>query len=155
MKPLKIILILAIILLFAGAAVFYTFKNRDLKKIKIGEKNIFVEIADTPGERSKGLSGRKNLKENSGMLFVFENSDYHSFWMKDMLIPLDFIWIKNGEIVEITESVKPQDYQPPKILTPENRIDMVLEVTDGFISKNNIEVGEKAILNSIKIDKSR
>jgi uncharacterized membrane protein (UPF0127 family) len=54
----------------------------------IHDKEIWVEVAKTPTERAKGLMGRKHLGQEGGMFFIFETEDYHSFWMKDTVIPL-------------------------------------------------------------------
>ncbi len=112
------------------------------KEIKIGNAEINAEIADTPLKRAKGLSGRDGLPEKSGMLFIFENSGYHYFWMKDMLIPLDFIWINNSRVIDTKENVKPEDYQPPKTLASQDEVNMVLEVNAGFVQKENIKIGD-------------
>lgn len=72
-------------------------------KIEIGGKSYTVELAETPEQHDKGLQERKELKENEGMLFVFEEDDEKNFWMKDTEIPLDLIFI--NEELEVT-SVK-------------------------------------------------
>lgn len=140
----KIRTILLIVFLFTIIiAVFCKMKMQPSRTIKVGEKKVFVEIADTAKERAKGLSGKERLEENSGMLFVFENPGYHAFWMKDMLFALDFIWTNEKEVIEITKNVQPEKYQPPKTLVPKNKVDAVLEVEAGFVEKNNIKLGDK------------
>ncbi|MBU4141500.1 DUF192 domain-containing protein, partial [Patescibacteria group bacterium] len=74
-----------------------SFNDYKIEEIKIGGKIIKVEIADMPEKQAKGLSGRKFLAENHGMLFVFTSPDHYSFWMKDMNFSLDFIWISGSE----------------------------------------------------------
>lgn len=118
------------------------------KILKIKEREILVEIAQTISKREKGLSGRDFLPENQGMLFIFEKPDYHRFWMKGMRFALDFIWIREKRIIDITEKVKPEDYQPPKTLTAKEPVDMVLEVNAGFVEKNGIKIGDEIFLES-------
>lgn len=113
------------------------------KILKINDAIFAVEVADTPGSRAKGLSGRESLGENRGILFVFDEPGYYSFWMKDMLISLDFIWINNDEIVQVNENIRPEDYPPPKYFTPKYPADSVLEVNSGTIKKFNIKPGDK------------
>jgi len=113
-----------------------------MKELKINGQIINVEIADTIEKQEKGLSGRQSLPENQGMLFVFATSDYYSFWMKDMKFGLDFIWINGNEIMEVTRKVKPEDYQPPKSLVPENKVDKVLEINAGTVEKAGIKAGD-------------
>lgn len=67
---------------------------------------IDAQIADTPASRQRGLMEVELLPQGSGMLFVFETDDTHSFWMKNTLIPLDMIWIDtDGKIVDIQTAI--------------------------------------------------
>jgi len=139
---LRLILVVLIILL--ALFIYYKrYSGSSLKSIKINDIEILVEIADTPEKRAKGLSDRQSLPENQGMLFLFDKPDFHSFWMKDTLIPLDFIWIRDDKVVGITQNIKPEGYQPPHVLTPEEKINAVLEANAGFVKKSNLKVGDK------------
>ena len=74
------------------------------------------------------------------MLFVFPQPAQHSFWMKDMNFPLDFIWIRNSRVTQVSTHVPAT--QPPVTLAPDQPIDQVLEVNAGFIEKYGIKVGD-------------
>ncbi len=112
------------------------------EKVKIGEKILKVEIADTKIGQTQGLSGRANLDEDRGMLFVFEKSGPHYFWMKDMNFPIDIIWINEDlGVVFIEKNVNPDTY--PQTFGPNLNSKYVLEVVSGFSEKNNLKVGEK------------
>lgn len=121
------------------------------KYVTISGKIIDVEIANNQALRNKGLSGRTALGVNSGMLFVFESKSVNaSFWMKDMLIPLDLIWIENGNVIRIDKNIKPpapgtSDSQL-SVYTISTPIDYVLEVNAGFTDQNNIKVGDSVAL---------
>src|SRR4051812_42406436 len=65
----------------------------DQVQIALGTGSVAADIADTETLREKGLSGRQSLSDTQGMLFIFQEEGIHSFWMKDMLIPLDMIWL--------------------------------------------------------------
>lgn len=107
---------------------------------------IKIEIADTDAKRTKGLSNRQSLDEDTGMLFVMEQTKKTIFWMKDTLIPLDIIWIKNGVITGIEENVKTEigvDDSKLKRYQSPGEVDFVLEVNAGFSSKNGIKPGQK------------
>jgi len=105
----------------------------------IGQKEIRVEVAKTPEERSYGLMGRKYLGKDEGMLFIFETEDYHGFWMKNTLIPLSIAFIeKNGRIVWITD-MKPltlESHVPPQPIL------YALEMNKGWFSSRGIKVGD-------------
>jgi uncharacterized membrane protein (UPF0127 family) len=105
---------------------------------------IKVEIADTFEERQRGLMFRDKLENNSGMLFVFEKEQYVTFWMKNMRIPLDMIFIsENGTINEIKEDLKPCEKEPCLLYPSNFPVKYVLEVNSGFCRQNNIKVGDK------------
>lgn len=120
----------------------------EVKKVNviIGEIVIPSEIADTDQSRELGLSYRKQLEAGSGMLFSFNSLVKPVFWMKDMLFPLDIIWIKEDKIVDIHKNVpipKPGEdlYQLPKY-SPRQAVNFVLEVNAGFTNQNGIKVGD-------------
>lgn len=150
-----------LVLLLAGTAIFIVAvglltqkaKAPQKKEIKIDNLTLRIEVADSKEERTKGLSGRKRLDENAGMLFVFEKENvFPSFWMKDMLIAIDIIWINDGEIVKIDKNVEPQPQKSTAELTlyyPDKPIDYVLEVNSGFSDKNGLKVEDSVDLSAI------
>lgn len=143
---IKKIFLVLIIAFVAALVIFMFFTNKPqsgLKKITINGTEILVEIADSSQERAKGLSGRESLPQNQGMFFIFETPDRYSFWMKEMLIPLDFVWIKDSAVVQINENIQPQDFQPPRTLTPDEEADKVLELNAGTIQRLNIKIGDE------------
>jgi uncharacterized protein len=110
------------------------------KTLKIGQISLNVEIADTDAKREQGLSGKKELAENEGMLFVFNREGYYGFWMKDMNFPIDIAWLdKNKKIIYIEKNVSPETY--PKIFNSSAPSLYVLEVHAEFLGKNNIKIG--------------
>ena len=80
--------------------------------LSIGTKTYQAEIANTDQLRQKGLSGRSILNDNAVMLFVFDESDYHKIWMKNMHFPIDVLWLnENKKVVHIERQLQPDD--PP------------------------------------------
>lgn len=141
----KTILYGAVLVLMAVAWSYLAITGRQTSegKVAIGE-DIFVhvDIAVTPAARAKGLSGRPSLGENEGMLFVFGVPAKYQFWMKDMLFPLDLIWIRDGEIVDMTVDVPaPGPNGEPPVYSPFEPADMVLEVRAGFAAAHGLRVG--------------
>jgi len=124
MRNWKLIIFIIIIL-----AVSYPFisKKQTAAQIEIKGKVINAEIADNDIERAKGLSDRDYLAPDSGMLFIFPNTDRHRFWMKDTKIPLDIIWINDNKIVEIA-TLQPQNENDIPSYTPKNKANYVLEI---------------------------
>jgi uncharacterized membrane protein (UPF0127 family) len=158
MKPMLILLaVLSVAVLALVAAILYfTFLSSTpnprlmSKTLTVGNAVFNVEIANTSTTRARGLSGRENLGENQGMLFIFDAPGNYGFWMKDMRFPLDFVWILGDKIVGVTENVPPpapgasifklQVYYPP------DSADKVLELNAGEVKKYGIQAGQTAIL---------
>lgn len=106
-----------------------------------------VELAETPEEIGYGLMNRESLGEDSGMLFVFDDEDYRSFWMKNMIIPLDMIFISaDGAIVDIKESFGPCVTGSCASYRSKEKAMYVLEVNAGFAGKNNINEGDTVVI---------
>ena len=74
--------------------------------VMIGDAVFPAELAVTSPERTKGLSDRDGLEPGTGMLFIFEDREASSFWMRKMRFPLDFVWISEDcHVVDITSNV--------------------------------------------------
>jgi len=116
--------------------------------VLINNKKINIEIADSNIKHQLGLSGRKELSKDSGMLFIFPKDSYPLFWMKDMNFPLDLIWISDEKIVWINKNVP----LPPantrdenlKIYQSPKPVNYVLEINanqvDEFLFTTGMEV---------------
>lgn len=100
-----------------------------------------VIIADTPALREKGLSKREILRDDEGMLFVFETLDRHQIWMKDMYFPLDIVWLdENFKIIDIHKGVSVSSY--PNTFQPQSSAGFAIEVNSGYTTRNNVKVGD-------------
>jgi YVTN family beta-propeller protein len=105
---------------------------------------VYVDVANDPEEQSRGLMFRKSMEWNNGMLFVFEDIEYLSFWMKNTYIPLDMIFVdKDLRIVDIKEDVQPCPLQEDICPSYPSKqpAKYVLEVNAGFVQQNGIRVG--------------
>lgn len=114
--------------------------NAQNKAVLIKNNKVFVTVANTDAEREQGLSGRDGLKDNEGLLFVFDKSDKYGFWMKDMKFSIDIVWIQNEKIVFIQKAVSPSTY--PNVFTPTESANMVIELPSGFCDTHGILVGD-------------
>lgn len=123
--------------------------SMDPPYVKVGEKIIEVEVADEINEHWLGLSHRKSLPEDTGMLFVFEKKQERSFWMKDMNFPLDIIWINDDRVVKIDKDCKAEGGYPKIKHNSIYPVNFVLEANAGFANMNDIKIGDKlmAVIN--------
>lgn len=123
------------------------------KSLTVGHTDVQIKVADSDEKRSLGLGGVTSLKANEGMYFIFPQEDIKpAFWMKDMLIPIDIIWINDGHVAQISKSLPAPDPGTPdsalRLYLPDGPIDQVLEVPAGFADQNQISVGDQVnVLN--------
>jgi uncharacterized membrane protein (UPF0127 family) len=93
-------------------------------------KRINIEIADDEYQTQTGLMYRKNIEDSQGLLFIFPDSQYRTFYMRNTQIPLDIIYIDtNRTIVNIQKNAKPFDEAS---LPSEGPAKYVLEINAGF-----------------------
>ena len=117
--------------------------------VSVGNTGFQVDVAQTPEERSLGLSGRPSLAPGTGMLFVFEEESSHSFWMKEMQFPLDFLWIDTScAVADITVDVPPPaegtELSELPTYQPQVPVRFVLEINAGDVAAAGISVGDPA-----------
>ena len=109
------------------------------------DAGITYEVVSTPEARQKGLGGRSEVPHNYGMLFVFTAPNIYRIWMKDMLVPIDILWLENdGTIIGIEESVLPSTY--PQTYAPPKPVRLVLELRAGEARLKNLHVGSRILL---------
>ena len=111
--------------------------------IKVDSVPLEVQIADTEPRRVRGLMFQDKLPYDQGMIFVFEGPGNYSLWMLNMQFSLDMIWFdRDGKVVHIEQDVPPcksaLEIATCQSIVPEGEAVYVLEVTSGFVEKNNI-----------------
>ena len=104
-----------------------------------------IEIAETDYEIQTGLMYREVMEQHQGMLFIFPDVAYHSFYMKNTLIPLDLIFIDDQlRVVTIKPNAQPLDETG---IPSEVPVQYVLEVNAGLSAVWGVETGDKIVYN--------
>lgn len=125
--------------------IFSCFSNKiTYIKAKINNKEYKFEIALTKEERQKGLMFRKELSKNGGMLFVYREKRYLSFYMKNTVIPLDIAFLDEFFRIINIEEMYPLDETSINSIEPAQ---FALEVNRGFFKKVGLKEGD--IINFI------
>lgn len=108
--------------------------------VQLGSQKFSLDIADTDAKRTQGLSDRRQLAKDQGMLFVFPNTDRQCMWMKDMYVSLDMVWLNSEkEVVSIQENIKPDTY--PQQFCADGKY--VIELAAGVTQNMGLQVGEQ------------
>ncbi|TBR08544.1 MAG: DUF192 domain-containing protein [Candidatus Nitrosotenuis sp.] len=121
-------------------------------KVDVNGFEIMADIAMTPDQQEKGLSVKDTLKENEGMLFIFQREGKYNFWMNGMKFPIDILWLDTaGKVVHIESNLQPcvsekdcPDFAPSKDAL------YVLETASGFAERHDIKIGTDIDFQLIK-----
>jgi hypothetical protein len=117
-----------------------------LALVRIGALAVQAEVPEGDAFY-RGLGGRESLPDDRGMLFVFPEPGRHTFWMKDMLIPIDIIWISaDGRVVDV-QTARPEPGVPDPQLrryNPNGEAKYVLEVRAGLAAEQGVQAGDEA-----------
>lgn len=139
---------LLIVIIFLALTGYFIFTNIHKKScfITLNNQRFDLTVAQTEAERQRGLSGTATLAENTGKFFVFEKSDMHGFWMKDMNYAIDIIWFDSDmKIVGISQNTAPETY--PKVFYPNQNALYTLEIMAGEAERLNLGFGQSAQLH--------
>jgi uncharacterized protein len=106
-------------------------------------KQVLAEQARTETMMMRGMMFRDSLAENRGMLFTHGEEGTFSYWMFQVKIPLDIIWMDSRRrIVEIVENAQPCPQKPCVSYGGKEKALYVLELSGGNARKNGLKVGD-------------
>ena len=108
--------------------------------LNAGMHLIQVQLAQDFEQRQIGLMWRKEMPQNEGMLFIFEQPAVQCFWMRNTLLPLTAAFVlDDGSIVNLAD-MKPLNDDSHCSKKP---VRFVLEMNQGWFAKRNIQAGFK------------
>jgi uncharacterized membrane protein (UPF0127 family) len=121
------------------------------KTALINGNEIKLTVADDEKSRMIGLSNKRSLNKDSGMLFVFEEKGSYGFWMKNMKFPIDIIYIDENTVVDIKKNVQPADknVSNPEVYTPKAPANRILEVVAGASDTLKITEGSEITFENL------
>ncbi len=139
MKRIKLLVVLIQVLFLLSCS-----KEPEKLILSINGRYLEVEVARTEKEREKGLMNRKSLGWNEGMLFIFDDDQYLSFWMKNTSIPLSIAFLDKNGIVTDIYSMKPFSLEP---VVSSRKCRYAIEVNDGFFEECGLKIGDRIEIN--------
>jgi uncharacterized protein len=109
-----------------------------------------LEVASTQQQQALGLMFRSELPANRGMLFPFASPRRTRFWMKDVPVPLDMVFLRNGEVIAIAASAPPCEAEPCPTYGPDNQIvDQVIELRSGRAAEIGLAAGDTVTIREL------
>lgn len=115
----------------------------------LGGEEIFLEVAATPQQQALGLMYRDALPSDRGMLFPMGRSRPVSFWMKNVPVALDMVFVHQGQIVGLIEA-PPCTADPCPTYGPGNQlVDQVIELRAGRAAELGLAVGDEVVIREL------
>jgi uncharacterized protein len=108
----------------------------------IGNHAFNLEVARTHAQQAMGLMYRRWLPDNRAMLFPFAPPQPVSFWMKNVILSLDMVFVRNGTVIAIASEVPPCKQDPCPTYGPPEAVDQVIELRGGRAKALNLKKGD-------------
>lgn len=116
----------------------------------IKDSVVELEVAQTRQQQATGLMSRESLADNRGMLFPFSPPQSVSFWMKNVLIDLDMVFLRQGKVIAIQHSAPPCQSFPCPTYGPKGEIiDQVIELRGGRAAELGIQAGDLITIQTV------
>lgn len=130
---------------------------RDVGAITIDDRTFFLELALDQEERIQGLSGREQIEEDGGMLFVFPRPAVQEFVMRDCPVPIDIIFVDPTGRVTATHQMQVEPREEGESADAYNRrlkryssrfsAQFVIELKGGTLSDLSVSPGDRLDLD--------
>ena len=106
-----------------------------------------IEVARTDEQRARGLMFRRDLPRDRGMLFIFDETSEHPFWMHNTLIPLDMIYLGDDRrVVGVVANAEPSTDTQRTVGKPSR---YVVEVGGGEAAAHAVGQGTRAVFVAV------
>lgn len=111
----------------------------------INGTSVEIEVAVTLPEQRQGLMYRESMPENHGMLFVYRQPQYLSFWMKNTRIPLSIAFIREDGVITDILDMQPHTgpFDPQEHYASTQKCIYALEMNQGWFERNGVQRGDR------------
>jgi uncharacterized protein len=104
-----------------------------------------LEVAADPAARARGLMGRREVPEGTGMVFLYPTDVAESYWMKNTLVPLSIAFVAaDGRVVSVAE-MTPCEADPCPSYAPAGPYRYAVELAAGSFAEAGVGPGAKVV----------
>ena len=118
--------------------------------VGFSDVSVVAQVPTTAELQAQGLAGRTHLSDREGMLWLYDQAGFPTFWMKGMVMSIDIIWLDQGQVVDVTPNMPfPTSTNADlPIYRPRVPASGVLEVAAGFAATHGIKTGDPAAIDT-------
>lgn len=120
------------------------------QRVEIKGRSFSLELALDKKGRMQGLSDRKSIADDGGMLFVFPVPEQTQFVMRRCYVPIDLIFIDDDGYIDslhrmkVIEPVGGPEWENPSTGYPSRGyIQYVIELKGGTLDKLDLKPGDR------------
>ena len=117
---------------------------------ELAGKTFQLEVAQTPDQQQMGLMYRPALSDDRGMLFPMGTPRPVMFWMRNVPVALDMVFVNQGRIVAIAANVPPCATASCPTYGPKVNVDQVIELRAGRAAELGIKSGDPIVITTLK-----
>jgi uncharacterized membrane protein (UPF0127 family) len=104
-----------------------------------------LEVAADPAARARGLMGRAEVPEGTGMVFLYPGDVAEAYWMKNTLVPLSIAFVAaDGRVVSVAE-MTPCTADPCPSYPPAGPYRYAVELPAGAFEAAGVGAGDKVV----------
>ena len=113
--------------------------------LRLGDGVFRAKVALNDADRTKGLSGVKQLDSDQALLMAFPSEGMWSVWMKGMIIPIDIVWLnKDMKVISIVKNISPEESTTTSHY-PKTPAKYIIEFPAGTVDSKMIKTNSAAI----------
>ncbi len=116
-------------------------------RLWVGDREVSLEVALDSASRGVGLSRRKTLASDEGMIFAYSDARVRGFWMKNTWVALDIAFVGDDLVVKKIVSLEPPAPNCSDADMPRARSDVparyVVEMNKGWFARHGLGVGSR------------
>jgi uncharacterized membrane protein (UPF0127 family) len=118
-----------------------------------GDRRLTVEVAKSAAALQRGLMYRQSLGNDCGMLFIFDEEESLTFWMKNTMIPLDILFISSDLMIVDMTTMHPCTFDPCPVYISKQPAKYALEVNAGYLHSHGIKTGDRVSSDILAVKK--
>ncbi|MBL9215482.1 MAG: DUF192 domain-containing protein [Opitutaceae bacterium] len=119
----------------------------DYFPLRLGDRQIRVQVAALPPELQRGLMFRSSLGADDGMLFVFTAPQQLGFFMRNTTVPLDIGYFDAEGVLREIYPMHPLDERA--VRSRGRNLKFALEMNQGWFGRAGVKPGARLDLPAV------